>query len=57
MIDPEISYLLWKFEQGRRDRQLERKRARVEALEPQPLPDLEDDQSEEPLECDLEVAS
>jgi hypothetical protein len=57
MIDPEISYLLWKFEQGRREARLERRRAYIEALKLQPLLDTAPDDIEESACCELEAAS
>jgi hypothetical protein len=57
MIDPELSYLVWKFEQSRRDRKLERQRAYLGALELEPLLDPAGEHGEEPAPCELGVAS
>jgi hypothetical protein len=57
MIDPEISYLLWRLEQSRRDKELERRRAYRDALEPQPPPDSAGDHREDSPGCELEEAS
>jgi hypothetical protein len=57
MIDPEISYLLWRLEQSRRGKKLERRREYLDAMEPQPLPDPARDHGDEPPGCELEEAS
>jgi hypothetical protein len=57
IIDPEIQYSLWRFEQSRRDKRLERHRAHQQALEPRPPPDMARDHGEESLCCEFEVAS
>jgi hypothetical protein len=57
MIDPEIQYSLWRFEQSRRDAKLERRRAYLLALNPQPQPDMAPDEVEDSACCELEAAS
>ena len=55
MIDPETWYALWRYEQHRRDRELERRRAFLAG--PDQLPDLASDIDEESPCCGLEEAS
>jgi len=57
MIDPEIQYSLWRFEQSRRDAKLERRRAHLQALNPQPQPDVAPDDVENSACGELEAAS
>jgi hypothetical protein len=57
MIDPETRYALWKYEQFRRDRGLERRRSRFQAVERDDLPDLASENAEESACCGLEEAS
>jgi hypothetical protein len=66
MINPEIQYALWRFEQRRRDIELERRRRHLQAHQPNPPLDLAlvgstaleaSSALETPASCDLGVAS